>query len=58
MFVGVTALRRFGAENRLAADHDELILAGHVRGRGDDVLELLGPHLADLVHDAPALRLA
>jgi hypothetical protein len=33
-----------GAEDRLTADDDERILAGHVGRGGDHVLELGAPH--------------
>lgn len=46
------------AEDRLTADHDELVVAGHFRGRGDHMLELPGAHLPDLAHDPQALGFA
>jgi hypothetical protein len=46
-----------GAENRLTAHHDELVLTSHLRRRSHDVLELHRAHLCDLVQDASALGL-
>lgn len=47
-----------GAEDRLTAHDDELVLAGHLGRSREDVLELRRTHLCDLAHDPPTLRLA
>lgn len=49
---------REASKDRLATDHDELVLPRDLcRGR-HHVLEILGPQLGDLAQDPPPLRLA
>lgn len=42
------------AEDRLAADDDELVLVGHIRTRADDVFELLASHVGACASGSPS----
>jgi hypothetical protein len=46
------------AENRLAADDDELVVSRHLGGGRDHMLEVLGSQSTDLGEDPASLGLA